>query len=59
MKNTVIDKMNEDRERAEFYLALALEECRLEGSYVPLDSIINIMKNILDESEITYIKENL
>lgn len=59
MKDKNIEQLNELMEATEVSLANTLKECRQEGTYVPLDSIINILRLSFDEDEIKIIKEKL
>ena len=59
MKNKNIEILNELMEGASLNLWSALKISREEGTYIPLDNIINILKDVLGEEEIQYIKEKL
>lgn len=59
MKNKNIEILNELMEGASINLWSALKLSREEGTYIPLDTIIKILKDVFDEEEIKAIKEKL
>lgn len=59
MKNKNIEILNELMEGASLNLWSALKLSREEGTYIPLDNIINILKDVFDEEEIKTLKKKL
>lgn len=59
MKDNIIDNLNELKEQTEYELWRALNNCRKQEFYVPMESIIKIIKSVLDEEEVKALKEKL